>query len=270
MDDVSPRGFAGITASLGLKEDDDDFMAVVSKVPTRSAAILTRSRFAGPSVVLSRASASGRCSRGIVVLSGNANVATGPVGAEHATEVRTRVAKLAGVRAADLMISSTGIIGRPYPMDLIRRGLDNMPRPFPRPDFEAAAAAMMTTEMRRKSIRLRCGDAAVVGIAKGGGRVEHDRATLLAFFFTDADLPLDELDPIFGRVMSETFNALHFETDTATSDTAALFANGLAGPVRPADFELVLYDAALHLARQIASENEGATKRVEMEVASVQ
>jgi len=270
MDDVSPRGFVGITGNLGLKGAGDDFVTVVSKVPARSAAIFTRSRFAGPSVVLSRASASARCSRGIVVLSGNANVATGPLGSEHATEVRARVAKLAGVRASDLMISSTGTIGRPYPMDVIRRGLDQMSRPLPRPDFEAAAAAMMTTDTRRKSIRLRCGDAAVVGIAKGGGRVEHDRATLLAFFFTDADLPVDELDPIFGRVMRETFNALNLETDVATSDTAAIFANGLAGPVRPADFELVLYDAALHLARQITSENEGATKRVEMEVAAIQ
>ena len=117
MDDASPRGFAGITGNIGLKKTDDDFMAVISKVPTRSVAIFTRSRFAGPSVILSRASASARCARGVIVLSGNANVATGPAGAEHATEVRRRVAKLAGVRAADLMIGSTGTIGQPYPMD---------------------------------------------------------------------------------------------------------------------------------------------------------
>ena len=129
-----------------------------------------------------------------------------------------------------------------------------MPWPFPRPNFEASAAAMMTTDTRCKSIRLRCGDAVVAGIAKGGGTVEHDRSTLLTFFFTDADLPLDELDPIFGRVVRQTFSAFNLETDTATSDTAALFANGLAGPVTSADFECVLYDAALHLAREIASE----------------
>jgi glutamate N-acetyltransferase / amino-acid N-acetyltransferase len=254
MNDVVPRGFRAVTGNIGLKTTDDDFMAVVSEVPARGAAILTRSRFAGPSVLLSRASASTRRSRGVVVLSGNANVATGRPGTEHATEVRQRVAELFGVPAGELMIGATGTIGRTYPMDLVRQRLARLGWPGPHADFEAAAAAMMTTDTRRKSIRLRCGEATLVGIAKGGGRVEHDSATLFAFFFTDAEVPFDELDQIFRRVVQRTFNPLNIDDDTATSDTAAIFANGLAGPVKLADFEAALEDAAVSLTRQIAAE----------------
>lgn len=77
MDTVAPRGFRSATRNMGLKDSGDDFAVVVSEVPARSAAVFTRSRFAGPSVVLSRASAAAQRSRGMVVLSRNANVATG-------------------------------------------------------------------------------------------------------------------------------------------------------------------------------------------------
>jgi glutamate N-acetyltransferase/amino-acid N-acetyltransferase len=265
MKKALPHGFRGVTANLGIKPIDDDFVTVVSAVPARSAVIFTRSRFAGPCVALSRASALARSSRGVAVLAGNANVATGCLGAQHAAEVRTRVAKFASVPARDLIICSTGAIGRPYPMDAIRRGLDRLSGPFNRLDVEAAASAMMTGDTQPKSVHVRCGNATLVGIAKGGGVTEHDRATILVFFFTDADLPADDLERVFQGVMGRTFSALGVEADTATSDTVALFANGLAGQVKMTEFERVLQAAALELARQIASEDERASMRFEVE-----
>ncbi|RII20946.1 Glutamate N-acetyltransferase 2 [Streptomyces sp. YIM 130001] len=261
-----PRGFRGVSTNMGLKDVEDDFTAVVSEVPARSAAVFTRSRFAGPSVVLSRASAARQRSRGMVVLSRNANVATGRAGAAHAEEVRRKVATIAGIAPDELVIGSTGVIGRPYPMDSIRTGLDALTRPFPEADFAAAAAAMMTTDTRPKYVSVRCGDAVITGIAKGVGMIEPDMATLLTFFFTDADVPAAELDAVFRRVTDRTFNALSIDTDTSTSDTAAVFANGLAGPVDPAAFEQALYDCALHLVRDIASDGEGAGKLIEVHV----
>ncbi|RFU85537.1 bifunctional glutamate N-acetyltransferase/amino-acid acetyltransferase ArgJ [Streptomyces triticagri] len=263
---LNPRGFRSISANMGLKDVDDDFVAVVSEVPARSAAVFTRSRFAGPSVVLSRETAALHSARGMVVLSRNANVATGRAGAAHAEEVRATVAAIAGVPPEELIIGSTGVIGRPYPMDSIRTGLAALARPFPEADFPAAAAAMMTTDTRPKHISVRCGDAVVTGIAKGVGMIEPDMATLLTFFFTDAELPAAELDAVFRRVTDRTFNALSIDTDTSTSDTAAVFANGLAGPVDPAAFEEALYACALHLVRDIASDGEGASKLIEVQV----
>ncbi|MDH6131760.1 glutamate N-acetyltransferase/amino-acid N-acetyltransferase [Kitasatospora sp. MAA4] len=266
METVAPQGFRSITRNMGLKDVDDDFAVVVSEVPARSAAVFTRSRFAGPSVVLSREAAALQHSRGMVVLSRNANVATGRAGAEHAAEVRRTVAEIVGIAPEELVIGSTGMIGRPYPMESIRTGLAELNWPFPEADCAAAAAAIMTTDTRPKHLTVRCGDAVLTGIAKGVGMIEPNMATLLTFFFTDADIAADDLDALFRRVMDRTFNALSIDTDTSTSDTAAIFANGLAGPVDPVAFEQALYTCALHLVREIASDGEGASKLIEVHV----
>ncbi|MFE4514908.1 bifunctional glutamate N-acetyltransferase/amino-acid acetyltransferase ArgJ [Kitasatospora sp. NPDC056783] len=263
---TAPRGFRGVTRNMGLKDIEDDFAVVVSEVPARSAAVFTRSRFAGPSVVLSREAAPRQQSRGMVVLSRNANVATGKAGADNAAEVRRRVAEIVGIDPEELVIGSTGVIGRPYPMESIRAGLDELSWPFPEADCPAAAAAIMTTDTRPKHLSVTVGDAVLTGIAKGVGMIEPNMATLLTFFFTDADIPAAELDALFRRVTDRTFNALSIDTDTSTSDTAAIFANGLAGPVDLAEFERALHTVALHLVRDIASDGEGAGKLIEVQV----
>lgn len=263
---TAPKGFRGVTRNMGLKDVEDDFAVVVSEVPARSAAVFTRSRFAGPSVVLSRADAANGNSRGMVVLSRNANVATGRAGADNAAEVRRRVAEIVGIAPEELVIGSTGVIGRPYPMESIRAGLSELTWPFPEADFPAAAAAIMTTDTRPKHFSVPVGDAVLTGIAKGVGMIEPNMATLLTFFFTDADVPAADLDALFRRVMDRTFNALSIDTDTSTSDTAAIFANGLAGPVDLAAFEEALYTVALKLVRDIASDGEGASKLIEVQV----
>lgn len=263
---ATPKGFRGVTRNMGLKDVEDDFAVVVSEVPARSAAVFTRSRFAGPSVVLSREAAPRQRSRGMIVLSRNANVATGSAGAAHAAEVRRRVAEILGIDPEELVIGSTGVIGRPYPMENIRSGLDALSLPFPEADYAAAATAIMTTDTRPKYLGVRVGDTVLVGIAKGVGMIEPNMATLLTFFFTDADIPAAELDALFRRVMDRTFNALSIDTDTSTSDTAAIFANGLAGSVDLAEFEQALHTVALHLVRDIASDGEGATKLIEVRV----
>ncbi len=263
---LSPRGFRSTTMNMGLKDIEDDFAVIVSEVPARSAAVFTRSRFAGPSVVISRDAAPEQHSRGMVVLSRNANVATGQAGVDHAVEVRRRVAEAVGIAPEEVVIGSTGVIGRPYPMDRIRAGLSTLSWPFPEADYAAAAAAITTTDTRPKFFGVPCQDAVITGIAKGVGMIEPNMATLLTFFFTDADLPADQLDAIFRRVMDKTFNALSIDTDTSTSDTAAIFANGLAGAVDPAEFERALYACALHLVRDIASDGEGANKLIEVQV----
>jgi glutamate N-acetyltransferase/amino-acid N-acetyltransferase len=261
-----PRGFRSVSANLGLKEAGEDFAAVISDVPTQSASVFTQSRFAGPSVLLSRSAAGRSRSRGMVTVSRNANVATGEAGLRDATELRSRVAAIAGIDPEELLVASTGVIGVRYPMESIRAGLSHLSWPFPEADFDAVARAIMTTDTRPKTVSLPCGDATVTGVAKGVGMLEPNMATLLTFFFTDAEVPAAELDAVFRRVVATTFNALSIDTDTSTSDTAAVFANGLAGPVDPAGFERTLHQAALTLVRDIASDGEGATKLIEVRV----
>lgn len=267
MTGTGPRGFLVHTGSAGLADDGrDDLTVLVSRAPAVSSAVFTRSRFAGPSVVLSRQAAAAGRARGVVVLARNANVATGKEGADHAAEVHRRTAGAVGVEPDELLIASTGVIGVKYPMPNVRAALDGLPWPFTGSDFGAAARSIMTTDTRPKIVELPCGDGTLVGIAKGVGMLEPDMATMLAFFCTDVRVEGPDLDRVFRSVVDRTFNAVSIDTDTSTSDTAAIFANGLAGPVDPAEFERVLDEAALHLVQEIARDGEGAAKLVEVRV----
>lgn len=262
----APRGFHVHAGTAGVANDGrDDFAVLVSDTPAVVAGMFTQSRFVGPSVVLSRAACEDGRARGVVVLSRNANVATGSAGMRNAAEVRDGVAKALGVPQEEMLIASTGVIGVPYPMDDIRTAVDALAYPTGT-DFTAAATAIMTTDTRPKVISLRCGDATVVGIAKGVGMIEPNMATMLTFFCTDADVSGPDLDRVFRSVVARTFNAVSVDTDTSTSDSAAIFANGQAGPVDLAEFERVLHEAALHLVKEIASDGEGASKLIEVRV----
>ena len=266
MGESEPQGFRALVGNIGMKDDRDDYAVVVSDVPTVSAAVFTRSRFAGPSVVLGRETAAGHDACGVVVLARNANVATGAEGLANAREVRSLAASAASVDEQALLIASTGVIGQQYPMTRIRARLGHPAQPFPPADYDRVAAAMMTTDTHPKVVRATCGAASVVGVAKGVGMIEPNMATLLAFFFTDAGLDAAELDRIFRAVIDRTFNAVSIDTDTSTSDTAAIFANGLAGPTDPAAFSAALEDAARRLVRMIARDGEGASKLIEVYV----
>lgn len=267
---TTPQGFLVHTAPAGLADDGrDDFTVLISTVPTVSAAVFTQSRFAGPSVVLCRDETRLDAARGVVVVARNANVATGAEGDRNAREVRRRTAEIAGLPEDELLIASTGVIGKQYPMDDIRLHLDSLtwpPQDGPESGLERAAEAIMTTDTHSKIATARCGDATVTGIAKGVGMLEPDMATLLTFFATDAELPQPVLDRVFRKVMAVTFNAVSIDTDTSTSDTAAVFANGLAGPVDEAEFEAALHEVALALVRMIAKDGEGAGKLIEVRV----
>lgn len=262
-----PQGFVVHTAPIGLLDDGrDDLTLLWSRVPATVSAVFTRSRFAGPSVVLSRAAAADHQARGVVVLARNANVATGPEGESNALEVRSLAAQALSVPEDELLIASTGVIGRQYPMPRIRDHFKTLSAPGGEGGFEAAARAIMTTDTHAKIVHRTVGDARLVGIAKGVGMIEPDMATLLTFFATDARLDAQEQERIFRRVMDRTFNAVSIDTDTSTSDTAALFANGLAGDVDPRDFEEALYEVSLALVKQIACDGEGASKLIEVRV----
>jgi glutamate N-acetyltransferase/amino-acid N-acetyltransferase len=110
------------------------------------------------------------------------------------------------------------------------------------------------------------GEATMAGVAKGVGMIEPDMATMLTYLVTDAELPAEVLQPMFRRVIDRTYNCLSIDTDTSTSDTALILANGVAGPVDPDAFEAALYGVAESLVRQLARDGEGATKLLTVHV----
>ena len=204
----------------------------------------------------------------MVVISKNANVANGPVGLAHAEEVTASVATKLGINPSEVLIASTGVIGRLYPIERIRTGIAALPFPLPANDAEEVARGIMTTDTVHKvsEATVAGSSARVVGAAKGVGMIEPDMATMISMIFTDALLSSEELDAIFRRVVNRTFNCVSIDTDTSTSDTAIVLASGAAGAVDAQAFEVALESVMLELTKKIARDGEGAETLIEVRV----
>ncbi|MBD2501203.1 bifunctional glutamate N-acetyltransferase/amino-acid acetyltransferase ArgJ [Anabaena azotica] len=264
----TPQGFSTFITNLGIRDATEDFVFLRSQVPCVADGVFTQSLFAGPSVTISRQNLQDGQAQGIIVISKNANVANGAVGLADAQEIIQLVAQETGIAAANLAIASTGVIGRRYPMEKIRAGLIGMGKKLTPADFDLAARGIMTTDTVAKIAARQVGNAKVVGIAKGVGMIEPNMATMLAFFFTDAAIPANTLRKVFRSTIDKTFNCLSIDSDTSTSDSAVILANGLAGEVPEAEFARALAEIAHDLVLKIARDGEGATKVIEVTVDS--
>jgi glutamate N-acetyltransferase/amino-acid N-acetyltransferase len=262
-----PSGFTSYVTNVGVKDDSKDFTVVLAAKGSTSAGVFTQSRFAGPSVEVSRRHNTGHA-RAIVVISKNANVANGPEGLAHAEEVTQRVAEKLGVTSTEVFIASTGVIGRLYPIDKIRTGINGLPSTLPSTDAEDVARGIMTTDTVHKASEATVAGstARVVGVAKGVGMIEPNMATLIAMVFTDAAIDAPLLDTMFRRVVNKTLNCVSVDTDTSTSDTAVILASGTAGAVDETSFENALTSVLLDLTKKIARDGEGAETLIEVHV----
>ena len=263
-----PQGFVCHVANIGIKDDTDDFTVIATEHPGSAAGVFTKSRFAGPSVTISREHLTDGSARAIAIVSKNSNVANGPRGLADARELVAGVAAAIGCEPRDVLVASTGVIGRPYPMDRIRAGVAALSWPLRERDAWAAARGIMTTDTVPKAAAATIGNgpARVVGIAKGVGMIEPDMATLITVFTTDAALDPGVLDDVFRRVMDRTFNCVSIDTDTSTSDTAVILASGAAGEVDLDEFGAALETVALSLTKAVARDGEGAETLIEVTV----
>ncbi len=261
-----PQGFSAYVANIGIKDSSQDLTLVVAESVCVAAGVFTQSRFAGPSVIVSRENIANNSARAVVVISKNANVATGAEGMSNAREVVSAVAQKVGCEAKDVLVASTGVIGRQYPMQNVRVGLSAIPDKFENTSVEDVARGIMTTDTVHKTAEsvVAGTSARVVGVAKGVGMIEPNMATLITMMFTDAEIDKASLDQIFRRVIDKTFNCVSVDTDTSTSDTAIILASGAAGSVDTVSFETALYEVALSLTKQVAGDGEGAEKLIEV------
>jgi glutamate N-acetyltransferase/amino-acid N-acetyltransferase len=263
---LEPLGFLSVAKNVGIRDDTLDFGVVFSTVPAAAAATFTRNTFCGHPVTVGRAHVADGRLQAVVVNSKNANVATGPQGLEDCRETCRLVAAELGISPEDVFPCSTGVIGRPLPMDRIRAGIVGLRRQLAAGRLEAFARAILTTDTRPKMRCLRVGRAVLAGCCKGAGMIEPNMATMLAFFFTDAALTAEELRRSLRAAVDVSFNMLSVDSDTSTSDTAVILANGQAGPVDAATFAKALTAMAVELAQEVARDGEGATKLVEVRV----
>ena len=263
-----PLGFSSFVTNVGVKDSTKDFSVVMADGPCSAAGVFTQSRFAGPSVVISRRNVADLSARAVVVISKNANVATGDEGMRHAEEVTSSVASALGLNSSEILIASTGVIGRLYPIENIRAGIASLPFPLPDNDADEVARGIMTTDTVHKisSATIAGSTARIVGVAKGVGMIEPNMATLIVMVFTDAQVEPQKLNDIFRGVINNTLNCVSVDTDTSTSDTAIILASGAAGDVADDALTAALQSVLLDLTKAIARDGEGAETLIEVTV----
>ena len=271
----APRGFQAGTAAAHVRNDGDaarlDVALVRSDRPCQAAGVFTRNRVKAAPVVISQLSLRRPGIQAVVLNSGNANACTGAQGFKDALQMCKAAGDAADLDPAQVLVCSTGVIGRPMPMDRVVSGIRAAAQALS-PDGDAAAArAIMTTDTVPKesstTFEVEGLRYSVGGMAKGSGMIHPDMATLLCVVTTDAPVAPGTLQPLLQRVADSTFNCVTVDGDTSTNDTLLLLANGEAGgePFGEGSGALAALETAVlevcdALAEQVVADAEGATK----------
>jgi glutamate N-acetyltransferase/amino-acid N-acetyltransferase len=254
-----PRGFRTASRNCGLKPSGKDLAVFVSEVDAAAAAVFTRNHFPGAPVVLGRETMRRGTLRAIVVNSKVSNVATGATGLANARRMATAAAAALGTSPDRVLVSSTGVIGVPLPIEKIERGLSGIAADLVN-DPLVGAEGIMTTDSHPKALSLGVGDVIITWVAKGSGMIEPNMATMLSYIMTDAAIAAPELDRLLREIVDVSFNMLSIDTDTSTSDTCVILANGRAGPIDRDAFRKALMTGCLRMTEMLARDGEGATK----------
>ena len=278
---ATPLGFRGAAVAAGIKKVAGalDLALLVSDAEeTTAAGLFTTNLAAAAPVHLSRQhlKQSRGHARAVIVNSGNANACTASAGARAAMETARAAAKLLGVPQSQIIVASTGVIGVPLQLDLIRKQLPCLKETLSAENAANVARAIMTTDTVPKSCVLGAEmdgkPVHLAGVAKGSGMIHPRMATMLSFITTDAAVPSRALQNMLRAAVEVSFNRVTVDGDTSTNDTVILLASGLSEvTVRPKSKTAALFLAGLTelcqtLAKMIAKDGEGAKKLVTVDV----
>ncbi len=275
---TAPQGFRAAGIHCGIKKPGLlDLALVVSEQSGPIAGVFTRNQVVAAPVIIDRLHLRQGIGRAILVNSGNANACTGAKGLAAAKKTATLVARQIGVPTQHVFIGSTGVIGRVLPVNRIIKGFPQLLTQLSDRGGLDAARAIMTTDLRPKSIVLQdtIGGRLITigGMAKGSGMIHPDMATMLGYFTTDASITKSALQQALSLAVNESFNCISVDGDTSTNDTVLCLANGMAenrtikeGTTAFRRFLLLLTEACQSLALAICRDGEGVTKVVKIEV----
>jgi len=274
-----PQGFRAAGVHCGIKDDAAklDLALFVADRPAAAAGVFTTNRVCGAPVKVSRERLPRATARGVLINSGNANACTGDRGIEDARWMTAQAAGGLGCPADDLLVCSTGVIGRFLPRDRLEAGIPAVVQALAATPqaFANAARGMMTTDTVSKqstrAAQLAGQTVRVSGAAKGAAMIGPNMATMLSVILTDAPLSPDEADRALRRAVDDTFNCISVEGHTSTSDSVILLAGGaaLGGPLNDADraqVETMIREVAEDLARAIVHDAEGAEHIITIDV----
>ena len=263
-----PEGIRCAAVAAGIKyEGVLDFTVVKLDAPGSAAAVFTKSLCPSYAVLYGREALADGRAQVLAVVSKNANVFT-PQGEADTRAMAEALSEELAVKPGDIVPSCTGVIGVPLPMEKIRAAIPGIAGKLRPGALDEAARAILTTDRGPKVCSVRIGDLVVCAMAKGAGMIEPNMATMLVYFFTNADVDGRALHEILTGAVDRTFNALTVDSDTSTSDTVAIFSTRAVplDEARRSDFVDAVRAMSIKLARDIVAQSEGATKLVECTV----
>lgn len=274
-----PRGFKASGVKAGIKKNGKEDVALIfSTVEATWAGRFTTNRFPAAPVVVSRNALQKSSGRAVIINAGCANACTGEQGLADAQNTVRQVASLLDISPDAVVVSSTGVIGVPLPMEKLSAGVRQAVAELSEFGGEKAAQAIMTTDTFMKT----CGFIEEIGgtpvrfggMSKGAGMICPNMATVLAVITTDAAVSPEVLQKALSEAVEVSFNRITVDGDMSTNDMLVVLANGMAGNPLIKSFEGPEYEAfaatlkaaALNLAKKVARDGEGATKFIEIEV----
>jgi len=273
---TAPCGFEASGVRCGIKRSGPDLALIYSVAPAAAAGVFTTNRFQAAPVLVTKDRVGRDPIHGLIVNSGNANACTGAKGYRDAVHMADLAADALGVPRRSVLVCSTGVIGRPLPMTKLAAGINKAAAALGPDGGADAAAAILTTDTHPKSIavefELDGRPVRIGGMAKGAGMIAPNMATMLCFITTDATVSSGLLQSRLSGAVGRSFNRITVDGDTSTNDTVLLLANRQAEAARItaqhglSRFQEALDYVAVHLAREIVSDGEGATRTIEVRV----
>jgi glutamate N-acetyltransferase/amino-acid N-acetyltransferase len=276
---LGPKGFQAAGLGCGIKAvaGAKDLALMYSQVPARVAGLFTKNRVKAAPVLVTRQRVRRGLCQAVIINSGNANACTGEQGLKDAETMARLTACALAIPSRHVLVSSTGVIGHPLPMERIEHGISTLVARLSPLGFADAAEAIMTTDTCPKIIAEKVETDAskitILGMAKGAGMIRPQLATMLAFLLTDALVETEVLADLLREGARSTFHRITIDGDTSTNDMLLLMANGEASrrTLRPRDrafrsFKESLFRVMDHLALAIVKDGEGRTKVVQIVV----
>ena len=268
MSVTAAKGFVASGVTAGIRPSGKPDVAVVRSVPRAvGAALWTTNRVQAAPVTVSKRHLAAAQPQAVLINAGVANAATGVQGEADAVASADALARELGLRAEEVIVLSTGVIGVRLPVDKVLAGARAAASQLSPEGGGAAAGAILTTDSGPKVSVARFGGFTVGGMAKGAGMIHPCLATMLVVITADYPLDAGEAEAFLRPAVEQTFNRISVDGDCSTNDAVVLLANGAGGAARDDEvFAGALREVCADLARQVVADGEGATVVLEIGV----
>lgn len=277
---TAPIGFSGAAIASGIKKKKKDLAMIASEKPCSYAGVFTKNIVKAAPVIWNQNRLAEKSPIfGVIINSGNANACTGKQGDLDTQTMAKVYGEMLGVQEENILVASTGVIGKLLPMDIVIEGIKNIVplKSISKEAGDDAAEGIMTTDtfpkMKAVQVTINGKKVTIAGMAKGSGMIHPNMGTMLSFITTDATIDQETLNILLKDVINDTYNMISVDGDTSTNDMVLVLANGMSecssikvDTKEYEQFKNAFYQLNEELAKLIIRDGEGATKFLEVTV----